>query len=130
MSNPFEAFQPEPPPAANGGKPQRKKRAKRQVAPPAAPTITAKRSPGRPRKDAAPAMPDTLRYGNKRSAGKHPALAAPYGKAAEDLRVPMSAMVGITADEMTVLQKVTAAVQSLPKKSRSKVVAAMGRIFA
>lgn len=129
MSNPFEAFQPEPPPAVNGGKPQRKKRAKRQVAPPEAPTITAKRSPGRPRKDAAPAMPDTLRYGNKRSAGKHPALAAPYGKD-EVLLVPMSAMVGITADEMTVLQKVTAAVQSLPKKSRGKVVQALGRIFA
>ena len=46
------------------------------------------------------------------------------------LRVPMSALVGITADEIALLEKMATAVHALPKRRRHLVAQALGRIFA
>ena len=46
------------------------------------------------------------------------------------LRVPMSALVGITADEIALLEELATAVHALPKRRRHIVAQALGRIFA
>jgi hypothetical protein len=96
-----------------------------------------KKQRGRPRKAKQPAgsavqqvqapeAPKVARGRRKAATGPSPAAKLSEGC----LRVPMSALVGISADEITLLEKMATAVQALPRKRRLMVATALGRIFA
>lgn len=93
----------------------------------------AKKQRGRPRKakqpaaSAAPAVPPKQPTARKKRDRPLPTAGE---KANGDLRVPMSALVGITAEEIGLLEKMATAVHALPKKRRQAVAQALGRIFA
>ena len=109
-------FTPQPPmfeapvePPKRRGRPPGAGRKPRQ---PAASTVAAKpEKPTKPKPQRRQPSPDA-----KLSAGA--------------LRVPMSALVGITADEIALLEKMATAVHALPKRRRHIVAQALGRCFA
>lgn len=69
----------------------------------------------------------------KRRTGKSPALAAPFGRKKKSGKIGFaeiaSALAGLKADESEVLLQCHNALELVGKKSRAKVVAALGKLF-
>jgi hypothetical protein len=112
---PFESFEPFAPgalPAADpptAGKKTRKKRT--QAAQPV------------------PATPATPKAGKARNppAERRGKVARP---ASIDLQTAVVALVGLKPDDAQMLSRMVFALQNVPKKSRGRIVAALGKVFA
>lgn len=79
-----------------------------------------------PVQQAAPAEPKPKKRGPKPGA-KRVAKAARSPKI--DLSIAFHALTGLSLDEAKIMSGITAGLQQVPKKSRARVVAALGKLF-